>query len=194
MSVEESTAQAGRPVLPPWPAESPAHGAVVLREFSDDDLYMVLNLARDRYACLMSTLTIAADRPTALQWITQQKRRYLMGMGYSVAIADAASGKAVGQIGLWTGTIKERRVTCGYSVAPVHRGKGYAADALAAITEFAWTVPGIDRVELYIEPTNEASWRTGEKVGYTRDALVPEHSFIDGIAKDMYRYVVDRPA
>ena len=43
----------------------------------------------------------------------------------------------------------------------LHRGRGIATSALQALTAFAWTIPGLYRVELYIEP-----WNTSDMLLY----------------------------
>ncbi len=73
-------------------------------------------------------------------------------------------------------------------IAPSRRGRGAASDALRALLGFAWTLPGIDRVELFIEPWNAASIRVAEKCGFSSDGLLPEHGDIGGERKDMLRY------
>ena len=60
------------------------------------------------------------------------------------------------------------RATIGYSVAPAHRGRGIASSALKALTAFAWTIPTLHRIELYIEPWNSNSRRVAEASGFQR--------------------------
>ncbi|MEE1622118.1 GNAT family protein [Zafaria sp. Z1313] len=58
--------------------------------------------------------------------------------------------------------------------------------ALAALTALAWTVPGLYRVALYIEPWNTPSLRTAEHAGYVREGLLRSHQEIGrGRRRDM---------
>lgn len=100
-----------------------------------------------------------------------------------------ADGTAVGTIGLWSRKLPEGVGIVGYSISPQRRRRGYATDALKAITEFAWTVPGIERIELYIEPWNRGSRRAAEKAGYRCEGLLPAHHEVGGVLKDMLLYV-----
>ncbi|MFJ7750876.1 GNAT family N-acetyltransferase [Arthrobacter sp. NPDC097144] len=68
---------------------------------------------------------------------------------------------------------------------PDARGRGVAADALLALMDFAWTLPALYRVELYIEPWNTASVRTAEKAGFVREGILRSHQEIDGVRRDM---------
>ena len=92
---------------------------------------------------------------------------------YSFAIADAKSNKAVGAIGLGLQHLSAGRATAGYAVSPAHRGRGIATSALQALTSFAWTIPALYRVELYIEPWNTSSIRVAEAAAYRRVGFQP---------------------
>lgn len=49
-------------------------------------------------------------------------------------------------------------------------------------------LPDIHRVELYVEPWNEGSWKTAENCGYMREGLLRGWEEIGGVRKDMYMY------
>ena len=70
--------------------------------------------------------------------------------------------------------------TAGYAVAPSARGRGVARQALPALTRFAWTLPGVDRVELFVEPWNTASLRTAAQGGFTLQGVDPELQDVRG--------------
>jgi ribosomal-protein-alanine N-acetyltransferase len=85
------------------------------------------------------------------------------------------------------------RATAGYTVPAVHRGRGIATSALKALTAFAWTIPALYRVELYIEPWNNSSIRVAEGSGYRREGLLRSHQEIGGIRRDMLLCATTRP-
>jgi RimJ/RimL family protein N-acetyltransferase len=49
--------------------------------------------------------------------------------------------------------------------------------------------PG-DRLELYVEPWNEGSWRAAEAIGYKREGLLRAWQMVGDARKDMYMYSV----
>ena len=77
---------------------------------------------------------------------------------------------AVGQAGLWLRNLGEGRASTGYWVAARFRRRHYATAALEAISRWGLSLEGIHRIELYVEPWNEGSWRAAERVGYVREA------------------------
>jgi [ribosomal protein S5]-alanine N-acetyltransferase len=179
--------------LPPWPAEPVAYGPVVLRAFSDRDVSMVRELATDSYVPLIGTLPANANRQEAQDWIERQRGRLAEGAGFSFAIAEAGTDRAIGGIGLWLAALAQGRATAGYSVIPSVRGRGVAAAALTALTRFAWTIPALHRIELYIEPWNTGSIKTAERAGYEREGLLRSHQEIGGRRRDMLLYAIIRP-
>ncbi len=164
----------------------------MLREFSDLDVIMVMEMSTDQYVPLIGSLPADATQQEAHDYIDRQRGRLAEGTGYSFAIADADTGRAVGTIGLWLRQLAEGRATAGYFVAPSARGRGIAAAALTALTSFAWTVPGLHRIELHIEPWNTGSIRTAKRAGYQREGLMRGHQEIGGQRRDMLLYATLR--
>lgn len=179
--------------LPSWPITSPTYGSVVLREFTDEDAHLAVELGDDPYVPLIGSLPTLPTARQALDWIRRQRGRLAEGIGLSFAIAEAESNDAVGAIGLWLQNLPAGRATAGYSVSPVHRGRGIAGSALKALTTFAWTIPPLYRVELYIEPWNNSSIYVAETAGYQREGLLRSHQEIAGTRRDMLLYARTRP-
>ncbi len=127
--------------LPTWPTTPPTDGSVVLREFTDGDAHLAVEL------------------------------------GHGLGLRDLSAGRA----------------TSGYAVSPLHRGRGIATSALKALTAFAWIIPGLYRVELYIEPWNTSSIHVAEAAGYQREGLLRSHQEIGGARRDMLLYATARP-
>ena len=171
--------------LPPWPTTPPTHGSVVLREFGDADVAVGLELSTDPYVPLVSTLPPLTTHEQARAWVERNRERWANGRGFSFAIADAASSQGLGQIGLWLDELSHGRASAGYFVVPSARGRGLAADALAALTAFAWTIPELHRIQLLVEPWNLASLRTAERAGYDREGLLRGYLEIGGRRRDM---------
>jgi ribosomal-protein-alanine N-acetyltransferase len=179
--------------LPLWPARPVAYGPVVLREFSDLDVAMVMELSTDPYVPLIGSLPANASQQQAQDYIDRQRGRLVEGVGFSFAIAEADTDHAVGGIGLWLTYLAQGRATAGYSVTSSARGRGIAAAALTALTSFSWSVPGLHRIELHIEPWNVGSIKTAERAGYQREGLMRSHQEIGGQRRDMLLYAIIRP-
>jgi [ribosomal protein S5]-alanine N-acetyltransferase len=179
--------------LPSWPTTPPAYGPVVLREFTDEDARLAVELGDDPYIPLIGSLPAHPTAQQALEWIHRQRGQLAEQGRFSFAIADAESDNAVGAIGLGLQNLSAGRATAGYAVSPAHRGRGIATSALKALTRFAWTIPALYRIELYIEPWNTGSIHVAEAAGYQREGLLRSHQEIGGTRRDMLLYATTRP-
>ncbi len=171
-----------------WPDPLPSFGPVVLRPFRDTDVGLVAELSSDPYLPLIGTIPAVYSEEAAMAYVARQQQRLRDGSGYSFAIADRNDDRALGGASLWpdeAGALAR----LGYAVAPGARRRGVATAALTALTTFGWSLPGLSRLELCIEPGNVGSIRAAEKCGYQFDALLPEHTEIGGERRDMVRYV-----
>jgi RimJ/RimL family protein N-acetyltransferase len=146
---------------------------------------MVRDLATDPYVPLIGTLPAHATVEEARAYVERQRGRWAEGRGFSFAVAEAATGRAVGGIGLWLAGLAAGRAEIGYAIAPGARGRGHAAAALTAVTRFAWTLPQLHRLELHVEEWNTASVRTAERVGYRLEGLLRSYLEIGGRRRDL---------
>ena len=167
-------------------------GPVRLRRFEDRDAPLVQSVAGDPLIPLITTVPTSRSHADALAFIERQHARLSGGAGYSFAIADSTTDEAVGQIGLWLRDRDQGRASTGYWIGPDHRRRGYARSALDVLTTWALSLPAVHRVELYVEPWNEASWRTAEACGYHREGLLRSWQRVGDARRDMYMYSVVR--
>lgn len=144
-------------------------------------------LATDPYVPLIGSLPAGADRAAAQAWIGRQHARLAEGVGFSFCVVDQ-QGRPLGSAGLWTRGLPGGRATAGYAVRPSARGHGTATHALRALTTFAWTLPDLHRIELYVEPDNLASRRTAERAGYRYEGTLRQHQEIGGRRRDLCLY------
>lgn len=171
----------------------PRWGRVLLRGFAGSDVDMLLDLATDAYVASIGTLPHRADARQVRDYLDRQRDRLTSGSGYPFCVADVGTGAALGIAGLWLAGLDEGRASAGYSIAPRARGRGLAVDALRALTAFGWTVAGLHRVELFIEPDNLASVRTAQVAGYSVVGREPHLRKPGGAEVEMLRYRSLRP-
>ena len=176
-----------------WPEPLPAAGAVRLRPFRSSDLPLVAELAADPYLPTIGSLPVPCSDEAGLAYVARQHDRLTTGTGYSFAVVEGATGRGVGSAGLWLTAVTEGRASAGYGIAPSARRRGFATDALTALTGLGWTLPWLHRIELYIEPDNLDSVGTAERCGYLREGLLRSHQPIAGSRRDMLLYAALRP-
>src|SRR5690625_6783931 len=91
----------------------------------------------------------------------------------------------------WSSDVCSSDLSAGYSIIPSARGRGLATDALRALTDFGWGVPGLERIVLYVEPWNIASIRTAVRSGYVREELLRDQE-VAGAVRDDVRFAALR--
>ncbi len=161
---------------------------IVLRAFKDTDAPLIASVAADALVPLITTVPTSGSPDDVAAYIERQHDRLAQQAGYSFAIADAKTDAPVGQIGLWTKDIQAGRASTGYWVAPQYRRRGYARAALQALTTWALSLQEVERLELYVEPWNEGSWRAAEACGFQREGLLRSWERVGDQRKDMYAY------
>ena len=70
-------------------------------------------------------------------------------------------------------------------VAAWARGRGVGTRALRLFARYAFDMLRLERLELLVQPGNEASLALGERVGFTREGVMRSHSLVRGERKDM---------
>jgi [ribosomal protein S5]-alanine N-acetyltransferase len=63
-----------------------------------------------------------------------------------------------------------------------------ASSALRAISTWGLTLPDIKRLELYVEPWNEASFHTAQKASFQREGLLRSWQQVGHQRRDMFVY------
>ena len=160
----------------------------VLRAFEFADAPLVQEASADPFIPQISTVPSNDSLVEARAFVLRQQSRSATGIGYSFAIAERETDRAVGQIGLWLDNIRHGRASIGYWIVASRRRQGIAGIALRAITEWGLRLPEVARLELYVEPWNTGSWKTAELVGYQREGLLRGWEEIGGRRRDMFMY------
>jgi RimJ/RimL family protein N-acetyltransferase len=149
---------------------------------------MVAEAALDPVISAVSSVPRTFTEEAGRDYIERQQRALQEGFGFSFVIAHDHDDVGVGSIGLWLRDVDLGRASVGYWVVPSARGHGVAARALERVSRWALGELVIPRLELAVEPWNQASTRTAERAGYTLEGLVRSWQLVDGERRDMYLY------
>jgi RimJ/RimL family protein N-acetyltransferase len=81
------------------------------------------------------------------------------------------------------------RASIGYSLAPEARGQGIATRALQLLSDWAFaTFDELVRLELWILPGNEPSFRVAERAGFQREGVLRSRLAVQGEFRDVVSY------
>ena len=142
-----------------------AAGPFRLRPFALSNLDVVREAASDPLIPLITTVPAAFTEEEGRRFIERQWSRAEQETGYSLAIADAVTGHAVGQAGLWLKDLSQGRASVGYWVAASARGRRAASFAVAAWPGGLSMNCGSRALSSMSSHGNAASIRTAERAG-----------------------------
>jgi RimJ/RimL family protein N-acetyltransferase/nitrite reductase/ring-hydroxylating ferredoxin subunit len=156
-------------LTPPNPPLS--DGVVTLRPFRAEDAPAITAACQDpeiqRWIPMIPVPYAEAD---ARRFILMTLQAWHDGTGYEFAIADAATDRYIGSIGIHLGP-NPRRHAIGYLVAPEARSRGVAVRALRLVTRWGFEQLGIERLALWTLPGNARSQVVAERAGFRFEGL-----------------------
>ncbi|WP_051466490.1 GNAT family N-acetyltransferase [Actinomadura oligospora] len=180
MSIERPS----EPSEPPEPSEprldprpDPRSGArpperivlpgLTLRRAAEDDVPALLKALNDSFDHLHPWMPWAAE-PQTLEaeraWIVQSRRNWEDGTDYAYLL-ECPDGAIAGTVGLH-GRLGPGALEIGYWVHVAYIRRGFATRAAEAVTEVAFGLPGIERVEIHCDIANKRSAAVPSRLGY----------------------------
>ncbi len=97
------------------------------------------------------------------------------GPGRSFAVRETGTRRLVGGCVLEVRPGDGEIAELSYWVFPPYRRRGYATRAVELACGYAFDCLGIGRVELSIEPSNDASLRVAARAGFLREGVLRRH-------------------
>jgi ribosomal-protein-alanine N-acetyltransferase len=132
---------------------------------------------RDQAAKLISEIHEGFQRQALLKW----------------GIARPTDNLLIGSITLFNLDFTHRRAEIGYALGRDHWGQGYMQEALTAVINYAFAELGLHRIEADVDPRNNASIRTVERLGFQREGYLRERWQVGGEIQDALFFGLLRP-
>ena len=164
-----------------------AGDGVVLREWTEDDLPVMVELFDDPEIAYRTPLASPFDLDAAREYLAVIRRTRAEGRRIQLAIT-ADGGRARGEVvlNLTAGTI-------GYVLGTAHRGQGLAVRAVRVLTDHAHRALVVASLCAQIEPDNRASTAVAEAAGYRLTARAPERAEDKGRSFALLTWVHECP-
>ena len=105
-----------------------------------------------------------------------------------LGIELAESGLFLGTCSLFSINYTCRRAEVGYGLGSFAWGQGYMHEALRALLDFGFGELDLNRIEADIDPRNNASARTLERLGFTREGYLRERWIVGDEVSDTALY------
>jgi RimJ/RimL family protein N-acetyltransferase len=130
-----------------------------------------------------------------MELLRQFRGRFDLGQDFVYGLFDREETEVVGGSGLHT-RLGDGALEIGYWLRASRLGAGLAREATAALTYVAFRVCQVDRVEIRIDPANEASLRIPRALGFVEEGTLRRRlpPGGDGVPRDMVLFAAFRHA
>jgi RimJ/RimL family protein N-acetyltransferase len=128
------------------------------------------------------------SRQQALERIKKDEECFSDGSALRLALQPASGGEILGTVSLFAFSEQSQRAEIGYILARKAWGKGLIHEALSALLTYAVENLKLRRIEADIDPRNQRSARSLERLGFTREGLLRERWVVEGEVSDTALY------
>jgi RimJ/RimL family protein N-acetyltransferase len=149
---------------------------LLLRAYRESDAATILSHAHDEAVRAWNPIDLS-DHDGAMSRV-RHWADWSAGKAAAWAVADAADSRLLGGVTIHSLDSVNNGAEIGYSLVAAERGHGYAAEAVTAVTGWAFATLPVQRIELLHAVANVDSCGVAERAGYA----------LEGTLRKAYRY------
>jgi RimJ/RimL family protein N-acetyltransferase len=160
-----------------------ADGEVMLRWFERKDASALVEICRDTEIPRWTYMPENMDVRSARAWIDRREQARRFGRTATFAVVDRRDNRLSGQCGI--GIDRSRNAgEAFYWIAAFARRRGFASGALRLVVRYGFETLGLERIELKIDPANEASQGVARSCGFTYEGTLRSDQPFKGARMD----------
>jgi RimJ/RimL family protein N-acetyltransferase len=99
---------------------------------------------------------------------------------FQMALEDRGTGLFIGDCGLRIMDSDQRLAQIGYTIMRMHWNRGFASEAIRALSDYAFSSFTIHRISASVDPRNIGSCRALEKAGFVKEAHFRKSEWFKG--------------
>jgi ribosomal-protein-serine acetyltransferase len=141
----------------------------LLEESDAEELFALVDRNRDHLLPWLPWLHGTRDPAATLEFIRTTRRQAAANDGLQVAIVDR--GEIVGVAGFHRVDWVNRATSIGYWLSAERQGRGIMTEAVRALVDHAFTVWGLNRVEIQAAVDNHRSRAVPERLGFREEGV-----------------------
>ena len=161
---------------------------LVLRPFSTSDARDLFGIYSDPEVMRFWSSTSWGSIERAHETLERDIKGFENGEHLCLALERERDARMIGQCTLFKISEDCRRAEIGYCLASGAWGNGYMHEALRALIAYGFTHLNLNRIEADIDPRNEASVKSVERLGFVREGLLRERWIVNGEDSDSAIY------
>jgi len=134
-----------------------------------------------------------ADKEAARKLISEIQKDVAGQRILKWGIALRPADNLIGSITLFNMDFTHRRAEIGYAQGRAYWGNGYMKEGLTAVINYAFATLNLHRIEADVDPRNDGSVRSLERLGFQREGYLRERWQVNGEIQDAFFYGLLRP-
>lgn len=155
---------------------------VILRQWRQSDAKQLRLLTGDKSIAMFTTIPSPYTPKHAREFIKKAGKNFRQKKEYCFAITEKNGCEMVGGISIIRMEPKSKKAEFGYWLGKKHRKKGYMAESVKLLLEFAFGKLKLNRVKICCSTKNRASRKVIEKAGAKFEGIERE-GIISGLGK-----------
>lgn len=160
----------------------------LLDESDADELYALVDSNRDFLARWLPWVEAARGPEYVLSFIRATRRQLADDDGLQAAIVEG--GEIIGVVGFHAIDWRNLSTSIGYWLAEDRQGRGTVTEAVRALTDHAFAVWKLNRVEIRVAVENTRSRAIPERLGFVEEGVLRQaerlgESFEDSVVYSM---------
>jgi ribosomal-protein-alanine N-acetyltransferase len=109
---------------------------------------------------------------------------------FRLGIALKEGGELIGTLGLYAIDLDNRRAILGFDLLPKYWGKGYMAEAVNALLDYAFGKLKLNRISASAEPDNKRSLAVMRRCGFRKEGVLRQLDYYKGAYHDDVVYSI----
>ncbi len=166
---------------------------LTLRLISNDDVDAIFEIFSDAEVMRYWSTPPLADRAGAVELVNEIRDSFARQVMLKWGVARLADHRLIGTTTLYNLDFTNRRAELGYALGRKHWGQGYMHEALQALLSYAFETLDLRRLEADVDPRNQASIQTLERLGFQKEGFLRERWEVGGEIQDALFYGLLRP-
>jgi [ribosomal protein S5]-alanine N-acetyltransferase len=159
-----------------------------MRWTSEDDVDALYEIFSDPRVMRYWSSGPLPNREAAAAMQREMAQGNLRDTMWKWGLALRETNTIIGTVTLFNLSISNGRAEIGYAMGSACWGKGYMNEALKALIVHAFDVMNFRRLEADVDPRNDASIRTLERLGFQREGFLRERWHVGGELQDAFFY------
>lgn len=165
-----------------------------LRPFAEADLPAFVAYRRDPEVARYQGWDETFSWENAVAFLEKQRAHAIgtPGAWTQIAIEESATGALLGDCALHVRADDPRQAEIGFTLARGSQGRGFAAEAVRTLLDFAFGTLGLHRVIAITDAKNAAAARLLERVGFRREGHYIQNVWFKGAWGDELSFALLR--